>query len=158
MRGIQYAGAYRINHSRLWNTGSPAFAGDDEWKHTFSFPRHELPEFCNLVVPLFRRGRRESRAPAAPVASCAKESTRVRNYRFSQDIPAFPAQWCYGLFRALPGERPLLPPSPAWDLPRGLTPGSRRQDHTTSPSAAALSSGTNAPERAASIAFRTYVP
>jgi hypothetical protein len=81
------------------------------WKHTSSFPRHDVPEFCNLVVPLLVRGRRESRAPAAPVASCAKESTRVRNYRFSQDIPAFPAQWCYGLFRALPGERPLLPPS-----------------------------------------------
>jgi hypothetical protein len=27
--GIQYAAAYRINHNRLWNTGSPAFAGDD---------------------------------------------------------------------------------------------------------------------------------
>ncbi|KAH2773041.1 hypothetical protein KXV54_009251, partial [Aspergillus fumigatus] len=31
--------------------------------------------------------------------------------RYSQDIPAFPAQWLYGLCRALPGERPLLPPS-----------------------------------------------
>ena len=30
--------------------------------------------------------------------------------RYSQDIPAFPAQWFNGLFRALPGERPLLPP------------------------------------------------
>ena len=29
MRGIQYAAAYRFNHWRLWNTGSPAFAGDD---------------------------------------------------------------------------------------------------------------------------------
>jgi len=24
MRGIQYAAAYRFNHWRLWNTGSPA--------------------------------------------------------------------------------------------------------------------------------------
>ena len=31
--------------------------------------------------------------------------------RYSRDIPAFPAQWLYGLLRALPGERPLLPPS-----------------------------------------------
>jgi hypothetical protein len=30
MRGIQYAAAPRFNHGRLWNTGSPAFAGDDE--------------------------------------------------------------------------------------------------------------------------------
>jgi len=30
MRGIQYAAAYRFYHQRLWNTGSPAFAGDDD--------------------------------------------------------------------------------------------------------------------------------
>ena len=29
MRGIQYAEASRFHHGRLWNTGSPAFAGDD---------------------------------------------------------------------------------------------------------------------------------
>ena len=29
MRGIQYAAASRFYHRRLWNTGSPAFAGDD---------------------------------------------------------------------------------------------------------------------------------
>ncbi|UUO50360.1 hypothetical protein DCM78_27695 [Bradyrhizobium sp. WBOS04] len=28
-RGIQYAAASRIDLWRLWNTGSPAFAGDD---------------------------------------------------------------------------------------------------------------------------------
>ena len=27
--GIQYAAAYRFYLWRLWNTGSPAFAGDD---------------------------------------------------------------------------------------------------------------------------------
>ena len=27
--GIQYAAAYRFNHCCLWDTGSPAFAGDD---------------------------------------------------------------------------------------------------------------------------------
>jgi len=29
MRGIQHAAASRFNLWRLWNTGSPAFAGDD---------------------------------------------------------------------------------------------------------------------------------
>ena len=29
MRGIQYAAALRFDRNRLWNTGSPAFAGDD---------------------------------------------------------------------------------------------------------------------------------
>ena len=28
-RVIQYAAASRFYHRRLWNTGSPAFAGDD---------------------------------------------------------------------------------------------------------------------------------
>jgi hypothetical protein len=28
-RAIQYAAAYRLKHNGLWNTGSPAFAGDD---------------------------------------------------------------------------------------------------------------------------------
>ena len=30
---------------------------------------------------------------------------RTRAYRFSGNTPAFPAQWLYGLLRALPGER-----------------------------------------------------
>src|ERR1700729_3417307 len=29
---------------------------------------------------------------------------RTRAYRFSGNTPAFPAQWLYGLYRALPGE------------------------------------------------------
>ena len=45
-----------------------------------------------------------------------------------------------GFFRALPGDRALLPPSSA-DHSTNLTPASGRQDHTTSPSATkALSS------------------
>jgi hypothetical protein len=40
----------------------------------------------------------------------------------------------YGLYRALPGDRALLPPSFA-DISATLTPASGRQDHTTSPSA-----------------------
>jgi len=52
--------------------------------------------------------------------------------------PAFPTQWFYGLYRALPGDRAFLPPSPAESYPSAnLTPASGRQDHTTSPSAVA---------------------
>ena len=29
MRGIKYAAAFRLHYYGLWNTGSPAFAGDD---------------------------------------------------------------------------------------------------------------------------------
>ena len=63
-------------------------------------------------------GRRESRAPDAPVDP-VRRSTRAshapkrmgKDYRYSRDSPAFPTQWLYGLLRALPGERPFLPPS-----------------------------------------------
>jgi hypothetical protein len=63
--------------------------------------------------------------------------------------PAFPhASGFNGLFRALPGDRAFLPPSPSGlrlcprpvgptKPPLDLTPASRRQDHTTSPSALA---------------------
>jgi hypothetical protein len=40
-----------------------------------------------------------------------------------------------GFLRALPGDRALLSPSPADSYFASLTPASRRQDHTTSPSA-----------------------
>jgi hypothetical protein len=43
--GNQYAAASRFNHWRLWNTGSPAFAGmTTEYETAIS--RHELPEAC----------------------------------------------------------------------------------------------------------------
>src|SRR3954454_8130991 len=40
-----------------------------------------------------------------------------------------------GFLRALPGDRALLSPSSAEMFPANLTPASRRQNHTTSPSA-----------------------
>src|ERR1700730_2512069 len=55
-------------------------------------------------------------------------------------------QWFYGLCRALPGDRAVLPPSPreyvlskpGWAdaTPQDLTPASGRQDHTILPYAA----------------------
>src|SRR6185369_5616075 len=53
------------------------------------------------------RGRREARVLAAPEVSCAVAHSKrcTRAYRYSGGIPAFPAQWLYGLLRALPGER-----------------------------------------------------
>jgi len=52
------------------------------------------------------RGRREDRVRAAPAVSCAiVQRTRTRAYRSSGEHPAFPAQWLYGLYRDLPGER-----------------------------------------------------
>src|ERR1700726_2594825 len=44
--------------------------------------------------------------PRSRVQQCTKKRTRA--YRFSGGNPAFPAQWFYGLFRALPGEPGFL--------------------------------------------------
>ena len=81
-------------------------------RHASSFPRRVFTWVLQIRCPSLVRGRRESRAPTAPAAPCAKGSKNAHGFdRYSRDIPAFPAQWFYGLCRALPGERPLLPPS-----------------------------------------------
>src|SRR6266851_1562335 len=87
--------------------------------------------------------------PLAPAASCALGSgrTHTSNNEYPGITRRSRTQWFYGLFRALPGDRALLPPSPCGlkvlsspvepnEPPQDLTPASRRQDHTTSPSAA----------------------
>ena len=91
--------------------------------------------------PSSKRGRRECRAPDAPAAACAGvvvERTRVS--QVTPETPGIPRAMVYGLFRALPGDRAFLSPSPAEMAPANLTPASRRQDHTTSPSASRRSS------------------
>jgi hypothetical protein len=52
-----------------------------------------------------------------------------------------PREGFHGFLRALPGERASLSPSSARMISANLTPASRHQDHTTSPYAAASSSG-----------------
>jgi hypothetical protein len=71
------------------------------------------------------------------------QRVRTRAYRFSGGNPAFPAQWFYGLLRALPGDEFLLSPSSAnWRLCetrlgsqdlRRLDTSNGCQDHTASP-------------------------
>jgi hypothetical protein len=94
---------------------------------------------------LKNRGRRESlvpAAPAAPRAKCRKHASASpqvhRNTRPSL------RNGFNGFLRDLPGDRALLSPSLARRVRRvgtdiaisaNLTPASRRQDHTTSPSA-----------------------
>src|SRR5207249_2888318 len=96
------------------------------------------PRFCKIRSPKENRGRRECRVPNAPAVSRAKlgEAHERSHHRLTGLFPAFPAQWFYGLFRALPGDQACLTPSPAL-LIANLTPASGRQNHTTSPSASA---------------------
>ena len=65
---------------------------------------------------------------------------RTRAYRFGGSIPAFPAQWLYGLLRALPGRAGLVVTvaHEKLSLLLDLTPASGRQDHTTSPYASGM--------------------
>ena len=83
-------------------------------------------------------------APAVSRAMGRRKCTRA--YRFSGGTPAFPAQWLYGLLRALPGDEflfvtvasglrfvlsPVGPTRLRWlDISHGC------QNHTTSPYAA----------------------
>ena len=57
-----------------------------------------------------KRGRRECRVLAAPAASRAKlnKAHERSHHRFRRLHPAFPAQWFYGLFRALLGDEFLF--------------------------------------------------
>jgi hypothetical protein len=75
MRGIQYAAASRLYHWRLWNTGSPACAGDDGRecgvlafiRHTFAIPRRDSPGLC-----LYLRALSNQRARGMPDARCTR--------------------------------------------------------------------------------------
>src|SRR3982074_1457242 len=92
-------------------------------------------------------GRGECRAPAAPAASCALciGRTHTSNNEYTGITRHSRTQWFYGLCRALPGDRALLPPSSAeqgfvtarsgQQNSANLTPASGRQDHTILPSA-----------------------
>jgi hypothetical protein len=95
-RAIQYAAASRLDHKRLWNTGSPAFAGDDNrvWRssnaprndgvrYDSAFSRRAAPEFCTVLPSTMR-------AQGMPDARCTRslacesvESTRGSHHRFT---------------------------------------------------------------------------
>src|SRR5438876_8120020 len=76
--------------------------------------------------------------PNAPAVSRAikNKAHEHSHHRYTGVNPAFPAQWFYGLLRALPGDQACLTPSSAL-LIADLTPASGRQNHTTSPYASA---------------------
>src|SRR6266498_4058485 len=103
-----------------------------------------LPELFKFVCPsLETEGAGNAGCalhPRSRVPKCVKKAhTSIQG---SGGSPTSPAQWLYGLLRALPGERACLSPSSLRSsLLKNLAPASRRQDHTTSPYALAFSSG-----------------
>ena len=93
------------------------------------------PRFASSFAPSKTEGAGKTGCALHPRSRVQlRTQKRTRAYRFSGSIPAFPAQWLYGLLRALPGERLFCHRHPLRSLlPRNLTPAPRRQDHTTSP-------------------------
>ena len=80
--------------------------------HAQAASRRMSPELCLISSPSIGRGRREDREPAGtrgPLCEVVVEVCTAA-YRCSQDIPAFPAQWLYGLCRTLLGERCTIAP------------------------------------------------
>jgi hypothetical protein len=82
-------------------------------RRDFAISRRDAPEVCIYLPP--QGGRGECRVPAAPAASCALGSgrTHTSNNEYTGIARHSRTQWFYGLCRALPGDRALLPPSPA---------------------------------------------
>ena len=94
-----------------------------------------LREFCRKCPALVSEGAGNAGRPMRPIAACAMSVVeRTRVSQVTPESPGIPRAMVYGLFRALPGDRAFLPPSPAL-LSANLTPASGRQDHTSSPSA-----------------------
>ena len=117
----------------------PAFAGTTQEDSNVRQQTQHCDPAARCVRAVHELFRPEERAqgnagcPLHPQSVCkGRKHTGVTTG--TPEHPAFPAQWFYGLFRALPGDRALLPPSPA-DRSASLTPASGRQDHTASPSA-----------------------
>src|ERR1700730_5082359 len=105
--------------------------------HSFAISPLDPREFCSEFPALF-----DQRAQGMPGARCARSrawcvvNTRVSHHGHTGNTRHSLRNGFNGLFRALPGDRALLPPSSA-DVAANLTPASGRQDHTTSPYALA---------------------
>src|SRR5260370_29204241 len=115
-------------------------------------PARVLPEF---PVPCYQRAQGMPGARCTRSLVCDKKQTHERSHHgHTGNHPAFPAQWFYGLLRALPGDQACLTPSPAL-LIADLTPASRRQNDTTWPYASALFVNCAAASTASRPAFVT---
>jgi hypothetical protein len=96
-RGIQYAAAYRFNHRRLWNTGSRAFAGDDDGRRCArnhqNTPSRSRGPIARVLSDRFPQKERAGNAgcalhPRSRVQNCAKEPhTSIQVQRKHSGIP-----------------------------------------------------------------------
>jgi hypothetical protein len=100
-------------------------------RHEVAISRHGMPELRLDLWPSSKR-----RAQGKPGADCTRglvcqsaHCGRTRAYRFSRNSPAFPAQWFYGVLRALPGERIRLVTVACEIFPADLAPATVSGPH-----------------------------
>ena len=85
--------------------GGPVKPGDDSGVYVRDLATRCARGLQVILTPSVVRGRRECRMRAAPAISCATCTKSARmSIQGSGEHPTFPAQWLYGLLRALPGE------------------------------------------------------
>ena len=105
--------------------------------NTTSHSRDALrPRFLHLLSALFEiEGAGKTGCLLHPRSRVRFAQTKGHtSIQGSGSIPAFPAQWLYGLLRALPGERLFcLRYAKEASLLQNVMPAPRHQNHTTSP-------------------------
>src|SRR6202022_4070026 len=105
-------------------------------RRNFAFPRRVAPELYMKPSPRKQRARGMPGARCTRSLVCSVLVAHECSHHGRTGTPGIPARNGFnGFLRALPGDRACLSPSSAVLL-ADLTPASRRQDHTTSPSAA----------------------
>src|SRR5579872_483393 len=96
------------------------------------------PEPCTGLSPPKMEGAGKAGCPMHPQPCVQNKKAHKRSHhRFTGTIRPSLRDGFNGVLRALPGDRALLPPSPAQcaSIVANLTSASRCQDHTTLPSA-----------------------
>src|SRR5436190_14708911 len=135
---------------RMAKRSSPSFVGDDSGDTRAHSRDSNSPELCISLSLSLTEGAGKTGRWLRPqhrvqwVVKCAHGFDR-----YSRDIPAFPAQWLYGLYVLSPVSG-VVCHRRGVGLTTRLTPRSRRQDHTISPYAAAFRpAGMSPPDAAA---------
>ncbi len=112
-RGIQYAAASRFDHQRLASRSvtnvcgildRPVKPGDDSTETHLRIPAARSARVVRIFSPPKSEGAGKTGCALHPRSRVPnnKQKKRTRAYRFSGNTPAFPAQWCYGLYVLCP--------------------------------------------------------
>jgi hypothetical protein len=111
-------------------------------KRKAAFPRHDGVRVMREPWTLrSHKGAGKAGYRLIPMAPVQQESTG-KEPQAQPDSPAFPAQWCCGLYALSPVTGLVCHRHCAKLAPRNLASASGGQDHTTSPSAEALANDT----------------